>query len=480
MPKPDTGVGAPDLASLVAAAARQPAPVYLFIGEPFQTEAAARRLIDVVVPIERRSFNLETYDGRTAAIGPILDSLRTPGMFPGTKLIWVREPALFLSGEKRSDLTDALFAAWREDRPAEAAEKLLFLAALAGWTQEQFTAADWVALSAAEVSAVFGRVLDGREREALDAVRAHCLENNLTVNAQRDDSGLLEAFLAAGVPPNSVLVFTAAAVDRRKRIVKAIHERGTVLEFTLARERSGALSAESVGQVIRQIMSGRGKRLTPAAQRLIEQQAGTDPAPLASELEKLCLYVGERATIAEEDVRACMRDLAGSWIFDFTKALAQRQAATALCLLRALYAQGEHPVRLLALIARELRLLLLARDCLTDTLAGVWSPGTPFAVFRDRLWPRLSEVQRDAFGGVHPYVVYLALQNASRTSTPALQRGLLRLHELDIKFKSGAGDPRLLLEAFVLELCRPGVESGRSQAESGTVSACGNTPRDRP
>ena len=99
-------------------------------------------------------------------------------------------------------------------------------------------------------------------------------------------------------------------------------------------------------------------------------------------------------------------------------------------------------------------LLLLARDCLTHTFADTWNPRVSFPAFRDRLWPRLSEEEQEAFAGVHPYVAYLALQNASRTSTAALRRGLLSLQELDIKLKSSAGDPRILLEALVMDLCR--------------------------
>src|SRR5262249_2013087 len=141
-------------------------------------------------------------------------------------------------------------------------------------------------------------------------------------------------------------------------------------------------------------------------------------------------------------------------IFDFTRALAQRQAATALSLLRRLFEQGDHPLRLLALIHRELRLLLLARDCLTDTLAGKWTPRIQFNALRGQLLPLLSDEQREAFGGLHPFALYQCLQNASRTQTGTLQRSVLRLHQLDIKLKSSANDPRILLESFVLELCR--------------------------
>ena len=442
-----------DTDALLAAARRRPAPVYLLVGEPFQTEALARELIDLLVPAERRSFSLETYDGRSTPIGPILDSLRTPSLLAGTKVIWVREPTLFIAGEKRSDLADAAFAAWEDERPMEAAEKLLALLALAGWTQEALVAAEWNGLTKAEATTVFGRPLAAGEVEALDAMRAVCAERGLMVGAFRDDSGQLDAFLAGGAPPHSVLIFTSAAADRRKRVVKTIGEIGVVVELVLARERSGALSPESIDAQIERVLARAGKRPAPTARQLIHRRAGHDAAALAGELEKLCLYVGEAATIEAADVRASMRDLAESWIFDFTKALAQRQASAAIGLLRALFEQGEHPLRLLAVIARELRLLLLARDCLTGSLATTWTPRTSYTVFRDRLLPTLDESEREALGGLHPYVLYQALQNASRTPAALLQHGVLALQELDVAVKSTAADPRLRLEAFVLDMC---------------------------
>jgi DNA polymerase-3 subunit delta len=442
-----------EIDSLVAAAVKRPLPVYLIIGEPFQTEPVARALIDALVPPDRRSFSLEQYDGRSAAIGPVLDSLRMPSLFGGTKLVWVREPTLFLSGEKRADVGEALFAAVEEERPLEAAEKLLVLAALAGWTQAELAAADWGAMSGAEQTALLGRRLEAGEAEVLDGLRALCAERGLTVSAFRDESGQLEQYLASP-SPQTVLLFTASAADKRKRVVKTIQQCGTLVELVVRRERSGVLSAESVDALIAERLGAAGKRLTPGARALLVRRAGSQGGVLAGELEKLCLYVGEAAIIDEAAVRDSVRDLAESWVFDFTKALAQRQAGAAVGQLRALFAQGEHPLRLLSLIARELRLLLLARDCLRGSLAGSWTPRTTYNTFRDRLLPRLGEDEKAALGNVHPFVLYQCLQNASRMSGAHLQRGMLALQELDIAFKSTPTDPRIRLEAFVLDFCR--------------------------
>jgi len=441
-------------AELVAAARKRPSPVYLVIGEGFQTESVARALIEALVPADKQSFNVEKYDGRTTSIGVVLDSLRMRGFFGGTKLVWVREPTLFISGEKRSEVTAAMFAAWADERPAEAAEKLLTLAAMANWKQPKLDALDGATVAQTDASELLGRTLEAAERPLLTAIRAYCTQNGLVVGDYKDESGVLEDFLKAGMPADSVLLFTASAVDRRKRIVKVVREAGAVLELALEHERSGALSAESVDRIVGETLARHGKKISPAARALIGKRAGSDGATLAMELEKLVLYAGEAASIGEEDVRESFRDVAESWVFDFTKALSQREAPAAVALLRRLIAQGEPPLRLLALIAREIRLLLTARDLIAGPFAGKWNSRLQFNAFRDQLVPLIGPEHRAALGNLHPFVLYLCVQNAARLGTALLQQALLRLQDIDIRLKSTAADPGLLLERFVLDLCR--------------------------
>lgn len=450
----------PELTALAsAAAAGKYKPVYLFTGEPFETNPAAHALLAGLVPEARRAFNLETYDGRTMSAGQLIDSLRTPGFFPGVKVVWVRESPLFLSAEKRPDIAAALSRAWSEGRPQDAADKLLTLVALAGWTDEEFRDVRWSSLAKTRVREVFGGELDADQLAQVDAVHAACLARAPRLGDYRDDGTALVDFLDAGMPPQVVLLFTAAAVDARKRICKRVRELGTVVDFSAARERSGALSRDAVAELVRHIVGRFGKRVAPQAQDLILRRAGTDAATLAAEVEKLCLYVGDRAAIAADDVRAVFRDMAESWIFDFTGALATRQLGQALPLLRGLFEQGEPPLRLLAMVARELRLLLIARECLDEALGGRWRPDTPFNVFQTRMLPHIDADTRKAFGSAHPFVLYRRFQDAARLPANLLRRALIELSDLDIRMKSSRGDPAILLEGFILDWCRTGTEA---------------------
>ena len=61
-----------------AAAAGRARPVYLLYGEPLLVRAVAAALVDMLVPPERRSFNLEIYDGRTTPLRGSASMSRSP------------------------------------------------------------------------------------------------------------------------------------------------------------------------------------------------------------------------------------------------------------------------------------------------------------------------------------------------------------------------------------------------------------------
>jgi len=52
--------------------------------------------------------------------------------------------------------------------------------------------------------------------------------------------------------------------------------------------------------------------------------------------------------------------------------------------------------------------------------------------------------------------LYRRFQDAARIPAGVMRRALTHLSDLDIRMKSSRGDPAMLLEAFVLDWCRPG------------------------
>ena len=431
-----------------------PAPVMLFVGEPSATRIAALAVIDALVPEERRSFNLETYDGRATSLAPILASLRTPPFLPGTKVIWVRESPLFLSGAKKGDVAKSMLTAWRAGRQKDAAEKLATLVALAGWSADKLIGTDWADVSKSAYRDVFGDEVGVDDAATVQAIHQALVARDLKLVEFRDESETLLDTLGEAASTDCVLLFTATAVDGRKRLVKRIQEIGSFVEFKVERERSGALSRDSITAIATQTCAARGKKLQRGAVEEIARRAGNDVAAFTNELEKLCLFVGDRGSISDADVRAVFLDMAESWIFDFTGGLAARNAAQTIPVLRGLMRQGEPALRILAMVAREIRLLLLARECLDRALASYWRPNLSYGAFQTRVLPHIDEATRNAFGKSHPFALYRRFGDAARVSAERLRGALREAAELDVRFKTSGGDAALLLEAFVVRWCR--------------------------
>lgn len=167
------------------------------------------------------------------------------------------------------------------------------------------------------------------------------------------------------------------------------------------------------------------------------------------ELEKLLLYVGEEPWIRAADVAEVFIDQGEGWIFDLTRAIAERDSLMALGHLERLLSQGDPPLRLLGVIASEVRRFLAARQLLEGTLRGSWQPEMGYEQFQrsvSRHGPPL--LTRS------PYGDYLTFRSAAKFTTAELVRALERIYQADLRLKSSSHPPRLVLERLILDMCR--------------------------
>jgi DNA polymerase-3 subunit delta len=283
-------------------------------------------------------------------------------------------------------------------------------------------------------------------------------------------------------------VITTDFVDRRKALFKAIDEAGLVVDCTVPKgeTRADRMAREAVMQTaIDEGLAASGKRLAMDARRRLIQMTGFDLRILGANLEKLINYVGDRATIADADVTAVLQRSRKDPIFEFTNALADRNLIAMLGLMQGLLEDGMHPLQLLAATANQLRRLLLAKDFIQRDRGRSWSADMAFPRFKAAAFPSvknddaaLAAIQ-DAWQSLlqppvqgkkkkkrassdlvlarnpkSPFPVFQTLKHADRYSLDELQRAMIRLSETDVKMKSTGQDPRLLLEAFLVRLCR--------------------------
>ena len=174
---------------------------------------------------------------------------------------------------------------------------------------------------------------------------------------RKRDSGEWDALpdLLAAVPPTTLLLFVDDEAGPANPIRQALAAVGEVREFPLPRERDLVPWINRRAQTL-------ALKLTPDAVQLLAQLVGAHLWVLASELEKLKTYAGD-AAVDEAAVRSLVAANYETTIFRFVDAVAEGRPVAALNALALLRGQ-EEPQRILAMLARQYRLLVVAREIL--------------------------------------------------------------------------------------------------------------------
>jgi DNA polymerase-3 subunit delta len=205
--------------------------------------------------------------------------------------------------------------------------------------------------------------------------------------------------------PSTTLVLVAADVDKTRRAGKAIMKHATVVECwglksgkdsRAADFRQAARVAE---QLVRKAVAEAGQQIDPAAARLVAERAGVDIVRLRGDIERLMMYAVGRPRITLADAQEVVSAESAQDDWAVTNAIQQGNAREAL------------------------RLLALALD------AGA----VPYQILGQLGW-------------------FVRDRMADARRIPAAVDALFRT---DLDLKSSGGDPRVLLERLVVELCGP-------------------------
>ena len=420
----------------------------LLHGDDYQVHAASKALLDLLVPPERRAFNLEQFDGRVAPWDEIEAALMTPPFLPGTKTVLVENAPYFLSREHKGEVGARVLQLWGEGKKDEAAKLFLDLLIVEGWTQERWERSQ-DSTSGAELAELLGG--DGRElKEEVEGLLLFCRNSGMELSQRRGGEGhRLMELLEQGLPPWDVLLITAN-VDRRTRLYKRFEEKGSVLDLSIGREKSGRMSREALAEFLDQRLKEGGKKIEAQARGMILARAGAELWAVHQELEKLFLYVGEEPWIKVKDVEEVFSDQGEGWVFDLTKALAARDSVAALSHLLRLLSQGHHPLALLEPIASEVRRLMAARQLIEGELREKWKAGMSYPQFQKSM---LHDGAAPLPG--NPYFVYMSFKSADNFTLKELVRYLGLLYQTDVRLKSTGHPPRMVMERLILEMCRP-------------------------
>lgn len=238
----------------------------------------------------------------------------------------------------------------------------------------------------------------------------------------------LDAFLAylKDPSPTTTVLFVADKFDGRGKAYKAAAKAKVTVRFS-------SPNAREMPDVVRARARKMKIDVDARAVRAIVDAVGTDVGAASQALEVLSLYVGEPARkITADDVAAVVAVTKEENIFKLVDAIGTGNRAAVLEGLHGILGVArDHPLRLLALVARHYRNLTKARAALD---AGV------------------SRGEIQAMVGVPPFVMDNLLSQARRHDLKTLARGLAAVTATDRDLKGGALDNTRAMERLVFRL----------------------------
>jgi DNA polymerase-3 subunit delta len=465
MAPPRKAAGATLETCLAEARAGKPASVYLLDGDPFLAHRGARELAAALVPEAQRALNVVELDA-AASPAEVAAEVATGGLFGGTKVVLVQEPAFLTSKEELAGAFARARAMWTENRQREAARRLLALAAKAGWSAKDLDRGggaepDWAALGKdlgiGSDPAVSPTRLedDPGAQEFVAAAARFAVERELKV--AKDDSAALDAALERGLPQGHVLVVAAGKVDGRLPLVKKLAVAGR--RVTLGVEKEGTWDAQRLvlGPLLESLLAGSGKRVDRGAEARLAELVGDDARTLAQEVAKLAAWVGDRKVIGAADVDAVVTRVASDPFFALGNAVEARDLEGALAVLDRSLADGASPFMVLGSLAATVRRLVVERER-ARRAAG----DRRLRDFREWEAAVLPAIPQEELGGKKPYGFWMKYQAAARFERDELLAALAALADADLAMKSGA-DERVAVERVLLGLLGPR-EVGRRSA----------------
>lgn len=271
------------------------------------------------------------------------------------------------------------------------------------------------------------------------------------------------------------LLISAGEVDKRRGFFKAIEKIGTVEshEAWSIDDKDWAGQAEMAA---RKEIRGRKKEIDEPALVELVQAIGPHRQQLASEIEKLCLYIGERPAITVADVNAIVSRNKLARAFALAEAVGERDLPRVLRTLDQelwdmKFDKDKSEIGLLYGIISKVRGLVLMKEAIRE---GWLKPERDYNRFKSQFEnlpaEKLPTDRKFNPRALHPFVAHKALLQSVNYTSAELVRAMSLLLECNQRLVSSGLDEALVLQQALVEIVR------RTEAP-GTPQPDGAPPR---
>lgn len=275
-----------------------------------------------------------------------------------------------------------------------------------------------VALQEAESFPFFG------DKRLVFVQSPYFLTGKTITNGPDHDMSYLESYL--GNPSDfSVLVIFAAyeKLDKRKKITKTLLKQAEIINIE-------PLNEKSVYDLVKSTCETEGYSIDSDALDKLIQLTDRNLSKSMTELDKLMIYHHQDKQITLSTVEQLVPKTLEQNIFELNDLVLSKKVQESVELYQDLLTQKEDPIKIIALMIGQFRLLLQVK------------------ILRRKGYQQadIAKILK-----VHPFRVKLALQKEKKFEQKILSKAHHHLIDADYLIKSGKVNPELQVELFILK-----------------------------
>lgn len=314
---------------------------------------------------------------------------------------------------------------------------------------------------------------------------------NVDICFSPSDLDHLITFIENGIPSNHFLVMMTTEMDKRKKIYKAIEDKGVVIDCAVAQGMRKADTDEQMAvlqTVADHILSKAQKTIESRAFHTLSEMTGFNLDLLARNLEKLISYSGKNREISLADISAVVKRDKKDPIFNLTNAFIDKDVKNTLFYLTSLFNEGYHPLQILKSFENLIRKLILVKSftkAYYRQTQNISLKKINFNSFKQTVLPQIidydKQIKKDmeeqeaylskqdekkktvkandlflAPNPQNPYPVFQVFQKSENFSLKELQQSIFFLSDLDYRLKSSSFDAKTAIESFIIKTCSKG------------------------
>ena len=231
------------------------------------------------------------------------------------------------------------------------------------------------------------------------------------------------------VPANTLLLFVEEdAPPKSGPVARALAEAKVKVQFF------GPFTGAALVRWIKDRAKALGGQISDPAAQLLASFVGGELRQLSNEVAKLVTYAGPGKMVEPEHVRLLVNEATETNIWALVDGVGRGQLRPALGALQQLLEAGERPERIMGMVARQVRLLVQARDCAER---------------------KVSEGETAKALGVSGFQLRKVQEQARLFRLERLKGMHRRTQEADVAIKTGRQPATLAVELLVTDLVRP-------------------------